>query len=375
MLAHMRGPSPGTPSTGPGAGPGGPDGGRRGGGPGARRALPRPLELAPARADLCHAVSNGLAALPALAAKWTFRHPLPPDRARPLPPRTAPGPPAGDMNPHVRSLLLRFFKRLVEATYLMADRIAPVSHYCQLWELKSGARAAQIRPVHNGIDPDTVRLRPGRAGRSRPWCSWGASTPSRTSRPSCGPSPSCAQAVPGARLRMFGPRESASYGERCDALVAELGLGRIGRLRRSGGSAGRGLPGRRRWCCSPASPKAFPSPSSRPWPADGRWWPPMSAGWPRRWRKAGVLVPPRDPAAVAEATITLLGDPERRRSLGRQRSGTGDLPLHLVEVRRRTTGSSIRTSWDRTHGRTAASCRSRARRRRRGPVFRQCRRR
>ena len=34
--------------------------------------------------------------------------------------------------------------------------------------------------------------------------------------------------------------------------------------------------------------------------------------------RRGVLVPPRDPEAVAQATIDLLGDPERRRSLGRR---------------------------------------------------------
>jgi hypothetical protein len=32
----------------------------------------------------------------------------------------------------------------------------------------------------------------------------------------------------------------------------------------------------------------------------------------------GVLVPPRDPAAVAAATLGLLADPARRRELGRQ---------------------------------------------------------
>ena len=136
----------------------------------------RPLELAPVQADLCHAVSNGLAALPALAAKWSAGTPLLLTehglylRERLLAHRP------GTMNPHVRSLLIRFFKRLVEATYQMADCIAPVSHYCQLWELKSGAESSRIRPVHNGIDPDKFAFDPAEpdeptlvyVGRDRP---------------------------------------------------------------------------------------------------------------------------------------------------------------------------------------------------------------
>ena len=127
------------------------------------------------------------------------------------------------MNAHVRSVLLRFFKRLVEATYVMADRIAPVSHYCQLWELKSGATSSQIRPVYNGIDPDTFAYDPDEP--AEPTLVYvGRIDPLKDIETLLRAFALVRQAVPGARLRMFGPRESAAYGRRCDALLDELGL-------------------------------------------------------------------------------------------------------------------------------------------------------
>ena len=81
------------------AGARGADGGRRGRRPWCSSSTSSGhSSIEPPRADLCHAVSNGLAALPALAAKWR-RHSVPADRARALPPGTAPGPPAGDDGP------------------------------------------------------------------------------------------------------------------------------------------------------------------------------------------------------------------------------------------------------------------------------------
>jgi glycosyltransferase involved in cell wall biosynthesis len=184
----------------------------------------RPLALEPRQADLCHAVSNGLAALPALAAKWSSRTPLLLTehglylRERLLAHRP------GTMNPHVRSLLLRFFKRLVEATYLMADRIAPVSHYCQLWELKSGAPSTRIHPVHNGIDPERFAYDPGEP--AAPTLVYvGRIDPLKDIETLLRAFALIRDVVPDVRLRMFGPRESVTYGQRCDALIDRLGLG------------------------------------------------------------------------------------------------------------------------------------------------------
>jgi len=276
----------------------------------------RPLELEPVRADLCHAASNGLAALPALATKWTSGTPfLLTEHGLYLRERLLAHRP-GSMNPHVRSLLLRFFKRLVEATYLMADCIAPVSHYCQLWELKSGAESSRIRPVYNGIDPDKFAYDPGEP--DEPTLVFvGRIDPLKDIETLLKAFALVRDVVPGVRLRMFGPRVSAAYGRHCDSLVAELGLGASavfeGQVASPAGAYRAG-----QVVLLTSISEGFPFAVLEAM-ACGR---PVVAtdvgGVAEAVARNGVLVPPRDPVAVAQATITLLGDPELRHSLGRQ---------------------------------------------------------
>ena len=49
--------------------------------------LLRPLAVPPPNADICHAASNGSGVLLAMAAKWSRRDAVSPDRARSVPPR------------------------------------------------------------------------------------------------------------------------------------------------------------------------------------------------------------------------------------------------------------------------------------------------
>ncbi len=276
----------------------------------------RPLELPPLRADLCHAASNGLAALPALAAKWSSGTPLVLTehglylRERLLAHRP------GTMNTHVRSVLLRFFKRLVETTYLMADRIVPVSQYCRLWELKSGAPSALIRPVHNGIDPDRFAYDPGEPAEPT-LVFMGRIDPLKDIETLLRAFALVRDVVPDARLRMFGPRDSASYGERCDGLLAELGLGRSAVFEGHVASPAEAYRAGQVVLLTSIS-EGFPFAVLEAM-ACGR---PVVAtdvgGVAEAVGQAGILVPPRNPVAVAEATIELLRQPGLRHTLGRQ---------------------------------------------------------
>jgi glycosyltransferase involved in cell wall biosynthesis len=274
----------------------------------------RPLELAPVQADLCHAASNGLAPLPALAAKWNSGTPfLLTEHGLYLRERLLAHRP-GTMNPHVRSLILRFFKKLVEATYLMADCIAPVSHYCQLWELKSGAESSRIRPVHNGIDPDRFAYDPGEP--DKPMLVFvGRIDPLKDIETLLKAFALVRDVVPGVQLRMFGPRQSAAYGRRCDSLAAELRLGASAVFEGQIASTADAYRSAQVVLLTSIS-EGFPFAVLEAM-ACGR---PVVAtdvgGVAEAVGHDGVLVPPRDPVAVAQATITLLGDPELRRSLG-----------------------------------------------------------
>jgi len=276
----------------------------------------RPLELEPRRADLCHAVSNGLASLPAITAKWTHGTPfLLTEHGLYLRERLLAHRP-GTLHPHVRSLLLRFFKRLVEASYLVADCIAPVSHYCELWELKSGAQRSRIRPVHNGVDPDRFAYDPGEP--AHPTLVFvGRIDPLKDIETLLRAFALVRAVLPGARLRMFGPRVSESYAARCESLATELGL--------DGAAVFEG-PVDAPADAYRAGQVVLLTSISEGFPfavleamACGR---PVVAtdvgGVAEAIAQVGVIVPPRDPAAVAEAALTLLGDAELRRSLGRR---------------------------------------------------------
>jgi glycosyltransferase involved in cell wall biosynthesis len=204
----------------------------------------------------------------------------------------------------------------VEATYLMADRVAPVSHYCRLWELESGADDAKIHPVHNGIDQDRFPFDP--AEPDAPVLVFvGRIDPLKDIETLLRSFALVREAVPGARLRMFGPRTHAAYARRVDDLAVELELG---------SSAVFEGPVDAPAVAYHAGQVVLLTSISEGFPfavleamACGR---PVIAtdvgGVAEAVADSGLMVPPRDPAAVARAAIELLGDPERRRSLGRR---------------------------------------------------------
>ncbi len=275
----------------------------------------RPLGLDPPRADLCHAASNGLASLPALTAKW--RHDTPfllTEHGLYLRERLLANRP-GTLDPHVRSVLLRFFKRLVEATYLMADRVAPVSYYCRLWELESGVDASKIHPVHNGIDPARFPFAPDEP--DEPTLVFvGRIDPLKDIETLLRSFAIVREAVPGAHLRMFGPRELVTYCRRLDDLADELELEDSAVFEGPVDSPAAAYHAGQIVLLTSIS-EGFPFAVLEAM-ACGR---PVIAtdvgGVAEAVAHCGVMVPPRDPEAVARATIELLRDPGRRRELGR----------------------------------------------------------
>ncbi|HXW33220.1 MAG TPA: GT4 family glycosyltransferase PelF [Acidimicrobiales bacterium] len=276
----------------------------------------RPFELPPRRVDLCHAVSNGLAVLPAFAAKWQSGTPfLLTEHGLYLRERILAYHP-GSLRPHVRSLLIRFFKRLVEAGYQMADYIAPVSRYCELWELRSGAERSRIRPIHNGIDPDRFPFAVDEPGDPT-LVFVGRIDPLKDIETLLRSFALVRETEPAARLRMFGPREAGRYAARCDDLIESLGLAGWAVFEgRTDEPATAFLSGQVVLLSSISEGFPFAALEAM---ACGR---PLVAtdvgGVAEAVGPAGLIVPPRDPAALAEATLRLLGDAQLRRSVGQR---------------------------------------------------------
>lgn len=275
----------------------------------------RPLSATVVEADLCHAVSNGIPALLALAAKWTYGTPFLMSehgvylRERYLAFRT---------NPYswaVKAIMLSIFRRLCSTGYAAADAIVPVNIYNQRWETRHGADPDSIATTFNGVlaadypapseEPEVPTI--GWVGRIDPLKDLETLVRAfaivRSHRPDT-------------ILRLFGPMPVGNewYDERVRALVVELGLTESvtfeGPIRPviaayhastivALTSISEGLP----YTVMEAMMCARATVSTD------------VGGVPEVAGAAGLVVPPRDPEAFAAACERLLADDDARHAL------------------------------------------------------------
>jgi polysaccharide biosynthesis protein PelF len=275
----------------------------------------RPLAVSIPSADLCHGTANGLGTLPALAAKW--------DRGTPFL-LTEHGVylrelylsyKPGTLSQPARAIVLRFFKLLIETAYEAADIVAPVCSYNSLWEVANAASPVRIRPVLNGIDPSSFPV--ALAEPEVPTLVFvGRIDPLKDIETLLRGFAQVRQAVPDARLKLFGPvpHGGEGYGQLCADLLSELGLEGIatfeGRISppveayHAGHvvvltSISEGLP----YVVLEAMA------SGRPVIATN------VGGVAEAVGDTGLLVPPRDPSAFADACIRLLTNTTERRAM------------------------------------------------------------
>jgi len=276
----------------------------------------RPLSHPPVQADVAHAVTNGLGALPALAAKWRYGTPMIVTehgiymREQYMHSRNGP------FRWPVRALHLRFLRRLCSLGYHEAEMITPGNVYNKRWEEQLGADMSRVRTVYNGVDPADF---PATQGEPEiPTISWaGRVDPVKDLETLLLAFALVHRQMPEARLRMFGspPPGQEAYLERCRALAAELGLGNAvafeGRVEqiRDAYDAGQVVV-----LCSIS--EGFPytlieaMTCGRPCVATG------VGGVGEAVADTGMIVPPRSPEALAQACLTLLQDAGLRRRLG-----------------------------------------------------------
>lgn len=276
----------------------------------------RPLAVPPPESGVAHAVSGGVAALPGLAALERHGVPLLLTehgvylRERYLGYRTAP------YRWPVKAVVLGFFRLLAEETYRRAALITPGNRYNRLWEEQGGAAPESIRTVYNGVDP--AAFPPAGPEPQALTLSWaGRVDPIKDLETLIRAFSLVRARLPDVRLRLFGgtPRGGEAYRERCEALAAELGHadavtfeGRVDDIK-DAYAAGNIV------MLSSIS-EGFPFTLIEAMSC-GRATVSTDVGGVREAvGETGLVVPPRDPAAMAAAALELLGDPARRRAMG-----------------------------------------------------------
>ncbi len=281
--------------------------------------------------DLCHATAGGVTALPGLLAHHFFGVPLLVTeygvrlRTHYL---TRPDSPAA-----VRSLLAAFHGRLAAETYRRAAFITPGNAHARRWQERCGADRTKLRTVYPGMDPAPF-AEVGESQSADPhtllWS--GRVEPAKDLVSLLHAFAEIRRQEPKTRLRVIGGPtgpEGAAYLGHCKALAAHLFPDEADGPHAVGDNpvsfeelGGPGL----RTCADAYAGAAVTVLSS------------VVEGFPVGLVEAmfcgratvstdvgavveavggtGLVVPPRNPRALAEACVSLLRDPERRTRLG-----------------------------------------------------------
>ncbi|MEY9942686.1 GT4 family glycosyltransferase PelF [Streptacidiphilus sp. MAP5-3] len=276
----------------------------------------RALAVQPPARGVVHVATGGLAALPGLTARRFHGVPLLLSehgiylRERFLGFRAAP------FSRPVKTLVLGFYRMLAAESYRCADVVAPVNRYNRRWEEHGGCDPRRIRTVYNGVD---LRQFPVAGDEpEEPTLSWaGRIDPIKDLETLIRAFALVRLDLPRARLRLFGdpPAGGEAYQQRLKALTVELGVadavvfeGRIDAVKDAYAAGSVVL-------LSSIS-EGFPF-SLIEAMACGRATVSTDVGGVREAvGDTGLVVPSREPEALAAATLALLRDPVERARLG-----------------------------------------------------------
>jgi polysaccharide biosynthesis protein PelF len=218
----------------------------------------------------------------------------------------------------VKRLVLGFIRLLTIGAYEVADLITPGNQYNRRWEVRNGADPDGIRPVYNGVDPTSFP--PAADLPAELTLAWvGRVDPIKDVETLVRAFKIVHSRLPEARLRLFGPTPAGgeAYRVRCGDLIDELGLTGAATFEGRVATAVEAYHAGRVVVLTSIS-EGFPYTVIEAMMAGRATVSTDVGGVGEAVGDAGLLVPPRDHEAVAEACVTLLNDDRRCRQLGRQ---------------------------------------------------------
>ncbi|HEY3091849.1 MAG TPA: glycosyltransferase [Vicinamibacterales bacterium] len=218
------------------------------------------------------------------------------------------------VSPFVAWFLTRLTTALVCVNYEFADQVSPVCQDQVRWEQWLGVEAARIRPIRNGADPEVFH--PGTRDEDAPptVAAVGPLTPMKAQLDLIEAAALVRRTVPDVRVRIVASGDS-DYARQCRDLVRALGLqdavtfepatGHVASLFRDA-----------HVFALPSVSDTCPVPLIQAMLSGAGIVASDVGGIAEAVGDTALLVPPRDPAAMAEGIVTLLQSPDSSRSLG-----------------------------------------------------------
>jgi glycosyltransferase involved in cell wall biosynthesis len=276
----------------------------------------RVLGADPPAADVVHAVANGHCGLLGLGIRWRRGTPLVVSehgvflRERILAYRS------DEASTATRAVMVRFHTLLSSLVYRRADQIVPVSQFNARWAIAHGAAPSKVSVIHNGIDVGAFPVAPPNPGGAT--LTWvGRVDPLKDVGTLIRAFAQITNRRPDTLLQIYGPvpESNLDYFAQCRRLVEELRLS--DRVTFMG-------PVSPTWPAYHAGNAVLLSSISEGMPytvleamATGRATISTAVGGVgEAVGDAGLLVPPRDPEAMARAALALLDDRQLQRDLG-----------------------------------------------------------
>jgi glycosyltransferase involved in cell wall biosynthesis len=274
-----------------------------------------PLAVEPVRADIVHSSMNGLSVLVGLTAKWRHGTPLVVSEHGIYLRERYMSFLEEDASHAVKVLVLAFFRLLAEATYQVSDALAPHSQYNRRWQLKGGADSSRMWTMYNGVDPEDFPV-----AEDEPDVPtvvfMGRVDPLKDLHSLIRAFALVRERIPEARLRIFGgtPAGNGPYRDSCADLIDELGLTDAatleGRVETSVEAYHAGSV-----VALTSISEGFPYTVVEAMACGRTVVCTDVGGVAEAVGEAGIVVPPRDVAAIADACVELLSDDARRRRL------------------------------------------------------------